>query len=119
MNPRLVQQIDVRNGIARARHVSACAARDGRWTFREEPHGFGFGRILDDADRVVADVGHVALHAEANRAIGHLAAAGPDLLDLVRQYRNDMMFPALDDDQRARRIEAIDAAIAKAEGRAG
>jgi hypothetical protein len=120
VNPRHAQQLDVRErDSCRQRASLAAAAREGEWTFREEPHGFGFGTIVDDAGRIVLDVGHICLHPDANRAIGLLAASAPRLLDLLRQYRNDMMFPDLDAGQRARRIEAIDAAIAKAEGRVG
>lgn len=42
-----------------------------------------------------------------------LIAAAPDLLTLARQYANDMRYPPAQD-SRKRRLEAIEAAIAKA-----
>jgi hypothetical protein len=48
--------------------------------------------------------------AEAN---ARLIAAAPDLLALAYQYRNDLKYPPAPD-SRERRLQAIDAAIAKA-----
>lgn len=42
----------------------------------------------------------------------YVFAAAPELLDLVRQYRNDLLYPVADD-SRIRRLAAIDAVLAK------
>jgi hypothetical protein len=46
----------------------------------------------------------------------HLIAAAPELLQLVAQYRDDLRRPPSPDSVE-RRLKAIDAVIAKAEGR--
>ncbi len=46
-----------------------------------------------------------------------LLAAAPDLLALVYQYRDDMRHGVHGTESRARRLESIEVAIAKAEGR--
>lgn len=57
---------------------------------------------------VLATVGHRAADA-------YVMAAAPELLALAYQYRNDMRHGVSEDSAR-RRIDAINAVIAKAEG---
>ena len=46
-----------------------------------------------------------------------LMSAAPELLELVFQYKNDLLHPVTDIGSRQRRLEAIDAAIALAVGK--
>lgn len=45
------------------------------------------------------------------------AKPDPDVRYLLEQYRNDLMFGVRDEGSRQRRIEAIDAALAKLNGK--
>ena len=51
---------------------------------------------------------------ERFKANAALITAAPDLLSLAHQYRSDLLHPVRDEGSKQRRIEAIDAAIAKA-----
>lgn len=61
--------------------------REGRWEFRRiDERGSvkdGFGYVSDDAGRDILHVGERTLSEDANVAIGHLAAAAPDLYAAV------------------------------------
>jgi hypothetical protein len=71
--------------------------------------------VIGKSDREIAKV-PLTRNRKVAVASAHLIAAAPDGYALAEQYRNDMMFPNLDEDQRQRRIEAIDAFLKKARG---
>ena len=71
----------------------------------EGPNGYEVAEVYsDDCDRDEA------------MANARLIAAAPDLLELARQYLNDMRHPPAPD-SRERRVSLIEKVIAKAEGR--
>jgi hypothetical protein len=84
----------------------------GPWTFRELRGNDGLGYIESDG-RDIIHAGVSDLSAAENRANAALIAAAPDLLALVVQYRDDLKRPP-SGDSIYRRMEAIEAAIAKA-----
>lgn len=92
----------------------------GPWNFRTDRVSGDNGIIADGTGVFIecfAEIRHAGEGARDEAlANARLVAAAPDLLELAFQYRNDLRHP-LAPDSRERRLKAIDAVIAKAEGR--
>jgi hypothetical protein len=90
----------------------------GPWELQDgnHPNADGKDREIVSEHTVICAWWNWDDRREERLANAHLIAAAPDGYALAEQYRNDMMFPNLDEGQRQRRIEAIDAFLKKARG---
>jgi hypothetical protein len=77
---------------------------------RQSEGGMAYWQIHDGSDAIACNQFCWASNSEAN---ARLIAAAPDLLTLIYQYRDDLRHPPAPD-SRESRLEAIEAAIAKA-----
>ena len=85
-----------------------CKPSAGPWTV-------GIGETGDSPTFTVRAPSRGVLHWGENDANAYLISCAPDLLELVIQYRNDLLHPPAPDSVE-RRLQAIGRVLAKVEG---